>query len=339
MAISMLEVRHLRLVRAIVEEGGPTRAAARLHLTQSAVSHQLAELEGRLGVALFSRVRRQLKPTPAGARLVEAARELLAELERVERDLHRAGGEKRETLRLAVESFTSYHWLPPVISALASEHPLVDVRVVLESRREPVASLLRGTLDLAIVSSPVRDRELVVVPLGDDEWTVILPPQHQLTRRKFISAAELGRETLFAHDTPRSDVERLRDIAAAEHAPLPRVEKIPLTDALVEMVKAGLGLGLVSQWAVAPFVARGEIVTRRFTAAGLPERWVAVYRRDASHRLPLSRVAELVQQHAGMPESQKAKRGLSAGATRVRLTAGTNASSLRLPSRSRRGGV
>lgn len=306
MAPSMLEVRHLRLVRAIAEEGGPTRAAARLHLTQSAVSHQLADLEGRLGVQLFSRVRRKLNLTAAGARLLEAGKDLLTGLERVERDLHRVGSAKRETLRLTVESFTSYHWLPAVMAALAEDHPLVDVRIVLEARREPLAALLRGSLDLAIVSSPVRDRELVVVPLGDDEWTVILAPGHPLARRRFVSAVELGGETLFAHDAPKGDVERLRDIAAAEHAPLPRVEMVPLTDALVELVKAGLGLGLVSKWAVAPFVARGEVVPRTFTRAGLPERWSAVYRRDAVHRLPLARVAALVQQHAGLPKPLRA---------------------------------
>src|SRR6188768_2470314 len=106
MSDSMLEVRHLRLVRAIAEEGGPTRAAARLHLTQSAVSHQLAELEGRLGISLFTRVRRQLKLTPAGARLVDAARTMLTDLSRVERELHQTGAKKREYLRIALEGFT-----------------------------------------------------------------------------------------------------------------------------------------------------------------------------------------------------------------------------------------
>ena len=273
MAGSMLEVRHLRLVRAIADEGGPTRAAARLHLTQSAVSHQLADLEGRLGIRLFSRVRRKLSPTPAGARLLDASRRLLADLDQLERALHYAGAEKREVLRLAVESFTTYHWLPPVVAALTREHPQVDVRIVVEAHRAPVAALLRGTVDLAIVSSAVRDRALVSAPLGDDEWTVILAPSHPLARRPYISAAELGEQTLFAHDAPRGDVERLRDIAAAERAPLPRVTKVPLTEALVDLVRAGLGVGLVSRWAVAPFAARGDVVMRPFTRTGLPERW------------------------------------------------------------------
>jgi LysR family transcriptional regulator, regulator for metE and metH len=305
----MLEVRHLRLVRAIAEEGGPTRAAARLHLTQSAVSHQLAELEGRLGVPLFTRVRRRLELTPAGARLVEAARSMLGDLARVERELHQAGTRKRELLRIAVECFTSYHWLPKVMAALAAEHPHVEVRIITAATREPVAALLRGDIELALVSSPVRDRELVVRPLFDDEWTVILAPSHPLAARPHVSVLELGKETLFAHDAPRSDVERLRELIAAERASMPRVVPVPLTDALVELVTAGLGVAIVSRWAVAPWEARGDIVARRFTRAGLSETWSAAYRRDAESRLPLARFVELlVKSRALTPPSKRAPR-------------------------------
>ena len=295
MAGSMLEVRHLRLVRAIAEEGGPTRAAARLHLTQSAVSHQLAELEGRLGVALFTRVRRQLKLTPAGTRLVEAARELLADLGRIERELQTAGARKREVLRIATECFTSYHWLPAVIATLADEVPHVEVRIASEATREPLSALLRGTIELALVSSPVRDRELVATPLFDDEWTVIMAPSHPIAAGPFVTAAELGAQTLFAHDAPRSDVERLRELLKVERAAMPKTVLVPFTDALVELVKAGLGVAVVSRWATAPWEARGEIVARRFTRAGFTETWSAVYRQDAAARLPLARFAELLR--------------------------------------------
>ncbi|WP_437623904.1 LysR family transcriptional regulator [Sorangium sp. So ce1151] len=304
----MLEIRHLRLVRAIAEEGGPTRAAARLHLTQSAVSHQLAELEGRLGVALFTRVRRQLKLTPAGARLLEAARTMLVDLARVERDLQYAGSRRNEVFRITVECFTTYHWLPPVLSALAADHPHVDVRIVLEARREPVAALLRGDLELAIVSSPVRDRALVVEPLFDDEWTVIVPPSHPLAARPYVTAVELGQEKLLAHDAPRSDVERLRELIASERAPMPLAARVPLTDTLVELAKAGLGVGLVSRWAVAPAIARGEVVGRRLTREGLPERWTAVYRRDAAARFPLARFVELLRAPSSLLAPSRARK-------------------------------
>ncbi|WP_437799145.1 LysR family transcriptional regulator [Sorangium sp. So ce693] len=304
----MLEIRHLRLVRAIAEEGGPTRAAARLHLTQSAVSHQLAELEGRLGVVLFTRVRRQLKLTPAGARLLDAARTMLVDLARIEGDLQYAGSRRHEVFRIAVECFTTYYWLPPVLSALAKDHPHVDVRIVLEARREPVAALLRGEIELAVVSSPVRDRALVVEPLFEDEWTVIVSPSHPLAARPYVTAIELGQEKLLTHDAPRSDVERLRELIASERAPMPLAARIPLTDALVDLVKAGLGVGLVSRWAVAPDIARGEVAARRLTREGLPEQWAAVYRRDAAARFPLARFVELLRAPSSLITPSRARR-------------------------------
>src|SRR5438045_1387168 len=172
MSATMLETRHLRLVRALAEEGGPTRTAPPLHITPLAVS------------------------------------------------------------------------------------------------REPVAALLRGTIDLALVSSPVGDRAPVATPLFDDEWTVILAPGHPLAARPFVSAVELGGERLFAHDAPRGDVERLRELVSAERARMPRVTIVALTETLVELVAAGLGIGLVSRWAVAPALESGVIVARRFTRDG-----------------------------------------------------------------------
>jgi len=306
MSSQMLEVRHLRLVRALVEEGGPTRAAARLHLSQSAVSHQLAELEGRLGVPLFARVRRRLHLTPAGARLLDTARSVLTQLARTERELHRTSARDRAVIRVAVECFTAYHWLPEVIAEMATAGTAVDVHVVLEATREPVAALLRGALDLALVSSPVRDRQLLTRPLFEDEWTVIVAPGHPLAARPFLSAIELGSETLFAHDAPRADVERLRDLISAERAVMPRIVPVPLTDTLVDLVKAGLGIAIVSRWAVAPAEARGDVVTRRLTRRGLAERWSAVYRRDSEARLPLARFAELVVAAAPVPRAPHA---------------------------------
>ncbi|MFV8751789.1 LysR family transcriptional regulator [Nannocystaceae bacterium ST9] len=292
---STLETRHLRLVLALAEAGGPTRAAARLHLSQSAVSHQLAELEARLGLSLFNRVRRRLELTAAGQRLLEFSRVTLAEFARVERELQRAGSQRRELLRLSTECFTCYHWLPAVLPELRRDHPTVDVRIVIEATKNPIAALLEGKLDLAIVSAPVRDRKLIHERLFDDEWVVLLPLGHRLATRRFIAAAELAGQPLFTHDGNRRDVVRLRARLAAERAPTPDVQVVPLTEAIVELVAAELGLALVSRWAVAPHEASGRIVVRRFTRAGLKERWSAVYRRDDVDRLPLARFAELLR--------------------------------------------
>jgi LysR family transcriptional regulator for metE and metH len=202
-------------------------------------------------------------------------------------------------VRVVVETFTAYHWLPRVAAALAREAPTVDVRVVLEAAREPVMALTRGEIDVAIVSSPVRDRSFVETRLFDDEWVVVMAPEHRLAARRFVSARELADERVFSHDAPRSDIERLRSLIATERAPMPRVATLPLTDVIVECARARLGVGLLSRWAVEPWLARNEIVARRFSRAGLAERWRALTRSDARHLPHVQRFVELVKELAG----------------------------------------
>ena len=113
-----VEVRHLRLVAAIADSGSLTRAGDRLHLTQSALSHQLRDIESRLGAALFLRVGKRLVLTPAGERLLASARDVLDRLQQTELEIRELGKERGGVLRLTTECYTCYHWLPP--SAMAA---------------------------------------------------------------------------------------------------------------------------------------------------------------------------------------------------------------------------
>ncbi len=288
----VLEVRHLQLVRALAEEGGPTRAAARLHLSQSAVSHQLSSLEAQLGVQLFTRVRRRLELSRAGKRVLELALSTLSEIGRVERELHH-GQPRPKALRVAVQTFTAYHWLPSVVATLRREAPEVAVQIVADARRDPLAALERGSLDVAIVCAPVTDPALRCTPLFVDEWAVIVSPAHRLAANKWISVSDLKEEALVANEASRSDVERLREILAVEGVSMPQATTVPFTCALVELVSAGVAVGLVSRWAVEPWVRRREVRSRRFTRSGVNERWYAIYRRNTE--LPLERFVDLVR--------------------------------------------
>src|SRR5262245_19076455 len=100
-----IELRHLRLVRAVVEHGSMTRASGRLHVTQSALSHQLRDLEGRLGTALFERIGRRLVLTAAGERLLESARAVEDELARARDDIRRMVTGEAAELRLSTECY------------------------------------------------------------------------------------------------------------------------------------------------------------------------------------------------------------------------------------------
>src|SRR5690242_2243376 len=137
-----LEVRHLRLVAAVADVGSLTRAGDRLHLTQSALSHQLRDIESRLGAALFLRVGKRLVLTPAGERLLSSAKDVLARLEETEQAIRQMGRDKAGVLRITTECYTCYHWLPPLLGQYRRRYPRVEVRIDVDATRRPVESLL-----------------------------------------------------------------------------------------------------------------------------------------------------------------------------------------------------
>src|SRR4029078_6525135 len=105
-----LDVRHLKLIVAVTEEKSVTRAGEVLHLTQSALSHQLREIEEKLGTPLFLRMNKKMILTPAGERLLFTARQVLEEMKRAEDHIAEMASNKQGTLRLSTECYTCYHW-------------------------------------------------------------------------------------------------------------------------------------------------------------------------------------------------------------------------------------
>src|SRR3982750_1052227 len=151
-----LELRHLRLVAGIADAGSMTRAAERLNLTQSALSHQLRDIEGRLGTALFTRLGRRMVLTTAGRRVLDTARRVLVDMDRTEEDLRRIAGHGRGAIRVCTQCNTGYHWLAPLLTVFQRKHPRVEVHVAADATLRPVDALLDGGVDLAVLVDPDR---------------------------------------------------------------------------------------------------------------------------------------------------------------------------------------
>ena len=268
-------MRHLRLVEAIVAEGGLTRAGERLHLTQSALSHQLRDLEAHLGAPLFLRLKRRMVPTPAGERLLRSARQVLAQVRETEEEIRGQTRRGEGLIRIAVECYTCYHWLPALLAPFHRRHPHVEVRIAAEETHQPAQALLEGRLDLALLSDPRRDRRLHYRPLVDDEMVVVMPPGHRLAAAPFVAPAEIARETLFMYTEPEDNTAMERVLRPAGVTPR-RAVKVVLTEAILELVRAGQGVAVLASWSVAPCVAAGAVVARPFGRQGLVRRWHAV---------------------------------------------------------------
>lgn len=278
------EMRHLQLVRAIAEAGTLTQAGLLLHLTQSALSHQLRDIESRLGTRLFTRAGRRLTPTAAGEQLLEMARDVIALVERSEDAIRQQAGQEQGLLRITTECYTCYHWLPPVLKQYQRAHPKVEVRIDVSATDRPTAALLDGQIDLALVSDRPRDRRITSVPLFRDEYAVVMHPGHPLARRAFIRATDFASETMLAYSSAADSTVYQRLLVPAGVAPA-HLLQVRLTEAIIEMAKAGIGIGVLSSWAVAPHVAAGTLCAVPLTRGRFSRTWrAAMLKRSA--RLP-----------------------------------------------------
>jgi LysR family transcriptional regulator, regulator for metE and metH len=279
----VLGLQHLKLVRAIVREGGITRAAARLHLTQPALSHQLKDAEERLGTRLFLRQGRRLVPTAAGDRLVRAAESMLVELGAAEDEIRGLGRGQEGLIRVSTECYTTYHWLPAALKDFELRFPSVAVEIVVEATRRPLAALLEGRLDVAIVSRPSRNRDVACRKLFDDEMVVVMAPGHRLARERFVRPEEIARETLLLYAIPTEQSDLFQRVLIPAGISPARLVRVELTEAILELVRAGQGIAVLARWSVAPDLLSGRLAGRPLGPRGLRRSWyVATLKRHAA---------------------------------------------------------
>lgn len=268
-----LDVPDLALVREIAEAGSVTRAGAKLNLTQSALSHRLRAMESRLGVPLFLRLGKKMVLTPAGQRVLVAAESVIGELGRAEDELRVLAREGSGVLRLCTQCYTGYHWLPPLLQQFHAKHPGVEVQIAVDSTYRPVEALLENEIDLGVLTRTVEDKRLLVRPLFEDEMVVVVAPSHPLAAHAFIDPAQLASEHLLAYKTERRDNFLFSRILEPHGVQPARMSRVPLTEAILEMVKAGLGVAVLARWAIEPSIASGAVRAVRITRRGVIREW------------------------------------------------------------------
>ena len=296
------------MVAAVAASGNVTRAAADVNLTQSAVSHQLRDIEARLGTALFLRVGKRMVPTAAGERVLRTARRVLDEIEATEDDVRRMGTHQAAVLRVCTQCNTGYHWLPPLLEAFRRKHPHVDVAIAVECTTRPLESLLEGRLDLAIVTQVVQHQQLRVRPLFDDEHAAIVAPDHPFASRPFVRPADFAGQRLLLYSGSADDSFTVQQILRPAGVEPERISFVMLTEAILEMVKAGLGISVMQTWSVEPAIRSGEVRAIPITATGIRRRWSAVTLRAAPAAPHVEAFIELLAARS-LPARKRALRG------------------------------
>lgn len=277
-----LEVRDLQVVLAVAAAGTTAAAATALHLSQPAVSRALLGAEDRLGARLFDRTPRGLKPTAAGERLVAGATRLLAELGELEHSV-RAPVAVPTRLRLVCECYTAYHWLPGVLTGLRASMPDLDLRLAVEHTRDPVEALQRGAIDVALLTTGVvDDPEVVTHRLFADELVFVVAAEHPLARRASLTRDDLRSHKLLSTQAPTPEVQWFVARVFGRGRLPDKFERFPLTEAVIEVARAGLGVAILSEWIAGPHLQRGDLVARRLATGPIQRPWRIAWRREAA---------------------------------------------------------
>ena len=276
----MFELRHLRTLVALREADSLVEAASRLHLTQSALSHQLKDLEQRLETSLFTRKTKPIQFSSAGLRLLRLADNLLPQVRQAERDLKRLSGGQAGRLHLAIECHSCFQWLMPTIDQFRNAWPEVEVGFASGCFFAPLPALARGELDLVVTSDPLEIPGISYVPLFTYEAMLAVGNQHPLVNRSYIEPADLATETLICYPVERDRLDifaQFLDPAQIEPA---EVRNAELTIMMMQLVASGRGVCCLPNWAITEYLQRGYVTARPLGKEGLFGTLYAAVRED-----------------------------------------------------------
>ncbi|RDK03320.1 LysR family transcriptional regulator [Paraburkholderia lacunae] len=269
----MLELRHLRSLIAIADSGKLVAAAERVHLSQSALSHQIRDIEAHYEVSLFERTKQGLRFTAAGERLLALARETIAAVSAAERDLVRLKGDTRGELRIVLECHTCFDWLMPVMDEFRRRWPEVEVDLVAGFHADPLRLLSDGKADVVIGSKPAIKRSLHIAPLFRFEILVVMANEHRLRNKRRVVSDDLRGETLITYPVPEARIDLIREVLEPAGIELER-RTAELTIAIMQLVASRRGIAALPNWGVKNYVDHDYVLAKRVGTQGL---WSELY--------------------------------------------------------------
>ncbi|MEQ1583045.1 MAG: LysR family transcriptional regulator [Candidatus Nitrotoga sp.] len=265
--LPLLELRHLRMLEALVGSGNLSRAAQRLHLTQSAISHQVKQIEDYYGVPLFERKTQPLRLTAAGQRLQVLAGAVLAQVAEAERDIARIVEGQAGRLRIAVECHTCFEWLMPAMDVFREHWPEVELDLVSGFHVDPLALLREDRADLAVVSE-YRKNGMTYHPLFGFEIVGIVSCLHKLVQKEYLTARDFADETLVTYPVPEEMLDVIRNFLKP-HGVEPKRRTAELTVAILQLVASRRGISAMPNWAVQSYLKTGYVQGMRLGKEGL----------------------------------------------------------------------
>lgn len=257
----MIEFKHLKTLTTLRNTGSLTATSTRLHLTQSALSHQLKELEVRMGGALFLRKTRPVKFTPEGNILLKLADDILPKIAQAENEIANLKEDMNGRLHMAIECHSCFQWLMPALKEYQIAWPNVGLDFSSGFGFEPLAALIAGELDLVITSDIQPRSEVHYEPLFDFEMRLVTSPSHPLAQLSCIEAQQLVDQTMLCYPVAKSRLDVVKHFLQPAGIEVAKWKQVDNTLMLIQMISAGLGVAALPNWAISEFSQQGLITS------------------------------------------------------------------------------
>jgi len=297
-----MDIRQLKAFVAIAESGTFTAGAARVHVTQAAISMQIRQLETETHAQLFIRAPRRVILTEAGEKLLERAYTILREHDAALEELAALTGAHRGRLRIgSASAMVSADPLPQILREVRRAHAGVETSVVSGTSESLVKQVLAGELDVAFVSLPVEARGVQTEVLSEDYLVAIASPRHAMAKQKIVSAYALAGEKLILGERGGNTRRLIDQFFAQAGVTLKVAMELSRLAAIKRMVEEDMGVGIVPLQSVEDEVRKGILV--RWWIEGAQINWqLGVVRLVGGYESPIhQKFLQLCREHFAKP--------------------------------------
>ena len=291
-----IEFRHLRTIRAIHQTGGLARAAETLHITQSALSHQIKGLEDQAGVELFVRRSKPMKLSAAGQRLLRLAERVLPEIEALEAEFSGVREGSAGRLHIAIECHACFEWLFPVLERFRKPWSDVDVDIRPGLAFDALPALQKEEVDLVVSSDPENLRGVIFKPLFDYEPVFLAAKSHPLADRPFVVAEDFRDEMLITYPVDRARLDVFTELLSPAKVEPRAIRQVELTAVILMLVASGRGVAVLPDWVVRELRSSDDYVVRPITEKGLTKRLYAAIREDDEDKPYMAHLIRLARE-------------------------------------------
>jgi DNA-binding transcriptional LysR family regulator len=246
-----MDLRQLEILQAIAETGSFTACGRKLHVSQSAISRQIALLEEELGEPLFLRVGRHVRMTPAAESLVKLGQRVFQDVRDTVGAITDRTRALRGTLRLAGGMTVCLYVLPPLLKHMKRVHPQLDIRLTVATAARSIEEIRAGRVDAGLLTLPIDESDLITVPVLREELLLVTPPNHPLAKKRRIVAQDLAGEPFVLFEAGSATRRVIDSFFVTERIEPTIVMDTENVEIIKAMVKTGLGIGIVPYQAIA----------------------------------------------------------------------------------------